>query len=351
MPVDTRRTILVTGGAGFIGSNFVRYVLETESDVTIINYDLLTYAGNLRNNESVGDDDRYSFVRGDITDAAQLADVFEKNDIDVVVNFAAETHVDRSNEDSSPFVRTNVLGTQCLIDVSRRHGVSRYVQISTDEVYGSLGSEGSFREDTPINPTNPYAATKAGADFLVLSHAKVHGFPAVVTRCSNNYGSNQFPEKFIPLIISNALEGKPIPVYGEGLNRREWIYVDDHSRGVWNAIERGRDGEVYNIGGGHEIPNIEVVTHVLAIMGRPTSLIQFVTDRPAHDMRYAIDCSKIETEWGWSTLTDFSTGIEKTIEWYRANEDWIREVQDESYLSYYDRHYTNRDRTLADRDG
>lgn len=351
MTADKSRTILVTGGAGFIGSNFVRYVLETQSDVAFINYDLLTYAGNLRNNESVADNDRYSFVRGDITDAAAVEQVFRDNDIDVVVNFAAETHVDRSNEDSSPFVRTNVLGTQCLIDASRRHGVSRYVQISTDEVYGSLGSEGSFREDTPINPTNPYAATKAGADFLVLSYAKVHGFPAVVTRCSNNYGPNQFPEKFIPLMISNALEGKPIPVYGEGLNRREWIYVDDHSRGVWNAIERGRDGEVYNIGGGHELPNIEVVKRVLGIMERPESLIQFVKDRPAHDMRYAIDCSKIEAEWDWSALTDFSTGLEKTIEWYRSHEEWIREVQDESYLSYYERHYTNRDRTLAQTDG
>ena len=262
---DSPQTILVTGGSGFIGSNFIRYVLGAETDVRIINYDLLTYAGNLRNNEEVASDDRYAFVRGDIAGEEQLRRVFDQNRIDVVVNFAAETHVDRSILDAAPFVRSNIVGTQCLIDTSRKYGVSRYVQISTDEVYGSLGPSGRFREDTPINPTNPYSATKAAADLIVLSQARTHGFPAVVTRCSNNYGPYQFPEKFIPLMITNAMEETPIPVYGEGLNRREWIYVDDHSRGVWAAITRGRDGEVYNIGGGEEVANIDLVRQVLEI--------------------------------------------------------------------------------------
>lgn len=344
-------TILVTGGAGFVGSNFIHFVLETQSVVQIINFDLLTYAGNLRNNEDVASDDRYRFIRGDIANASELGLLFRENRIDRVVNFAAETHVDRSIEDATPFVRTNITGTQCLIDISMKHGVSRFVQISTDEVYGSLGAEGRFREDTPINPTNPYSATKAAADLMVLSNAKTHRFPAVVTRCSNNYGPNQFPEKFIPLMITNAMEEKRIPVYGRGLNRREWIHVDDHSRGVWKAITQGRDGEVYNVGGGQEVANIDLVRQVLRILGKSGSLIEFVKDRPAHDFRYAMDCSKIEKEWGWSAQTDFRSGIEETIEWYRTHEDWIREVKDDSYLSYYERHYTNRDRTLASREG
>ncbi len=339
--------VLVTGGSGFIGSNFVRFLLSTEENVEVINFDLLTYAGNLRNNEDVAEDKRYRFVRGDIADEAQVSAVFSGNRIDTVVNFAAETHVDRSIEDAAPFVRTNVVGTQRLLDHARRHQVSRFVQISTDEVYGSLGQDGMFSEDTPLNPTNPYAAAKAGADLLVLSYARTHGFPALITRCSNNYGPNQFPEKLLPLVISNAFEDKSIPVYGEGLNRREWIFVDDHSRGVWKAATDGRPGEVYNIGGGQEMTNIDLVKGVLEALGKPESLIQFVKDRPAHDLRYAIDCSKIEAEWGWRTHTDFDTGILKTIEWYRSHQDWVREVKDASYLSYYDRHYTKRNQTLA----
>ena len=348
---DSPQTILVTGGSGFIGSNFIRYVLDAETDVRVINYDLLTYAGNLRNNEEVASDDRYAFVRGDIAGEEELRRVFDQNRVEIVVNFAAETHVDRSILDAAPFVRSNVVGTQCLIDTSRKYGVSRYVQISTDEVYGSLGPAGRFREDPPINPTNPYSATKAAADLIVLSQARTHGFPAVVTRCSNNYGPYQFPEKFIPLMITNAMDETPIPVYGEGLNRREWIYVDDHSRGVWAAITRGRDGEVYNIGGGEEVANIDLVRQVLGVMGRPESLIEFVKDRPAHDHRYSIDCSKIEAEWGWSAQTDFQSGIAATIEWYRSHQDWLREVKDESYLAYYNTHYTNRDRTFVSDEG
>lgn len=338
-------TVLVTGGSGFIGSNFIRYLMAAEPAIRIINFDLLTYAGNLRNNEGVAGDSRYTFVRGDIANPDQLEGVFRDSPIEVVVNFAAETHVDRSIVDAASFVRSNLVGTQCLIDASMRHGVSRYVQISTDEVYGSLGPEGSFREDTPLDPTNPYSATKAGADLLVLSYAKTYRFPAIVTRCSNNYGPNQFPEKFIPLMITNAIEGKPIPVYGDGLNRREWIHVDDHSRGVWFAVTRGADGEIYNIGGGEEVANIDLARQVLEFMDKPASLIQFVADRPAHDQRYAIDCSKIEAAWDWSAQTEFRSGIASTIDWYRTHEDWVREVKDESYLTYYNQQYANRVRT------
>ena len=334
--------ILVTGGSGFIGSNFIRYVLETEPEVRITNLDLLTYAGNLGNNESVAANPWYEFVRGDIACRDTLEGVFGQRPVDSVVNFAAETHVDRSIQDAGPFVRTNVQGTQQLMDAARAHGVTRYVQISTDEVYGSLGPEGRFSEDTPINPTNPYSATKAASDFLVLSYARTHGFPALITRCSNNYGPNQFPEKFVPLMITNALEGKPIPVYGRGVNRREWIYVDDHSRGVWTALRRGRPGEVYNVGGGEEIANIDLVRKILGLMGKPESLIRFVEDRPAHDLRYAMDCTKVELEWGWSAATRFETGIARTIDWYTKNPEWVREVKDDSYLSYYEKHYLHR---------
>ena len=331
--------ILVTGGSGFIGSNFIRHLLATEPAVRIINLDLLTYAGNLRNNAGVAGDDRYEFVRGDIADRRILDEVFSARSIDAVINFAAETHVDRSILDAGPFVRTNVTGTQRLMDAARAHSVSRYLQISTDEVYGSLGEEGRFSEATPINPTNPYAATKAAADLLVLSYARTHGFPALITRCSNNYGPCQFPEKFLPLMITNAAEDKPIPVYGKGLNRREWIYVDDHSRGVWTALVEGRDGEVYNLGGGQEIANIDLVRIVLGLMGKSETLIQFVEDRPAHDLRYAMDCSKIEREWKWSVATGFEAGVARTIDWYASNPDWVREVKDESYLSYYNTQY------------
>jgi dTDP-glucose 4,6-dehydratase len=255
--------------------------------------------------------------------------------------------VDRSIEDSFPFFQTNVMGTRCLLDLSRTHDVSKFVQISTDEVYGSLGAEGAFREDSPIEPSSPYSASKAASDFLALSYYKTYGLPVVVTRCSNNYGPYQFPEKLIPLMIMNAMENRPLPVYGDGKNVREWIFTDEHSRAVLTALEKGVPGEVYNIGSGYEMANIDVVREILRLLGKPESLIQFVKDRPGHDRRYAIDCSKIRREWNWSAGISFSEGLAQTIEWYRTNNGWIQEIRDASYLQYYDRLYTRRDQTLA----
>jgi dTDP-glucose 4,6-dehydratase len=266
---------------------------------------------------------------------------------DAVVNFAAETHVDRSILDSAPFVRTNVEGTRCLLETARQYKVAKFVQISTDEVYGSLGASGSFREDTALDPTSPYSASKAAADFLVLAYHKTHGLPAVITRCSNNYGPYQFPEKLIPVLVTNAMDDRPLPIYGDGLNVREWIFADEHSRAVLIALERGRPGEVYNIGSGHEKTNLEVVREILRLMDKPESLIQFVKDRPGHDRRYSIDCSKIRREWDWSSQIEFGSGLATTIEWYRTHQDWMSEIKDASYLSYYDRMYTRRNQTFS----
>jgi dTDP-glucose 4,6-dehydratase len=323
--------ILVTGGAGFIGSSFVRYLIQARKDIQVVNYDLLTYAGNLRNVEEVAGDPRYTFVRGDIADSNQVNELFQKDAFDAVVNFAAETHVDRSILDSAPFVRTNIEGTRCLLEAARSQKVSKYVQISTDEVYGSLGSTGAFREDTPLDPTSPYSASKAAADFLVLAYYKTHGVPAVVTRCTNNYGPYQFPEKLIPVLITNAMEDRPLPIYGDGLNVREWIFADEHSRAVLMALERGRPGEVYNVGSGHEKTNLEVVREILRLLGKPESLIRFVKDRPGHDRRYAIDCSKIRKEWNWSSKIDFAAGLSATIDWYRTHQDWVQHIRDPLY--------------------
>jgi dTDP-glucose 4,6-dehydratase len=323
--------ILVTGGAGFIGSSFVRYLIQTRKDIQVVNYDLLTYAGNLRNLDEVAGDPRYEFVRGDIADSIQVNELFNKHAFDAVVNFAAETHVDRSILDSAPFIRTNIEGTRCLLEASRHHKVSKYVQISTDEVYGSLGSTGAFREDTPLDPTSPYSASKAAADFLVLAYHKTHGVPAVVTRCTNNYGPYQFPEKLIPVLITNAMEDRPLPIYGDGLNVREWIFADEHSRAVLMALERGAPGEVYNVGSGHEKTNLEVVREILRLLGKPESLIRFVKDRPGHDRRYAIDCSKIRHEWNWSSKIDFAAGLSATIDWYRTHQDWVQHIKDPLY--------------------
>src|SRR5256886_4268066 len=325
--------ILVTGGAGFIGSSFIRYALETRKGIEIVNFDLLTYAGNLGNLAEVANDSRYQFVRGDIAENSNVEKVFRKHRPDVVVNFAAETHVDRSIENSAPFVRANVEGTRCLLDQARAHKVSKFIQISTDEVYGSLGSTGSFREDSPLDPSSPYSASKAAADLMALSYFRTYRLACVVTRCSNNYGPYQFPEKLIPVLITNAMEDRPLPIYGDGLNVREWIFADEHSRAVLMALERGTPGEVYNVGSGQEKTNLEVVREILRLMGKPESLIQFVKDRPGHDRRYSIDCSKIRREWAWSPEIDFSEGLSTTIDWYRTHQDWIREIKDASYLS------------------
>ena len=339
--------ILVTGGAGFIGSSFVRYVLRTDPGVEVVNYDLLTYAGNLRNLEEIAADPRYTFARGDIADTNAVRALFETHRFDAVVNFAAETHVDRSIEDPTPFLRSNVAGTQCLLEQARRAKISKFVQISTDEVYGSLGPDGAFREDTPLDPSSPYSASKASADLWVLSYFKTFGFPAVITRCTNNYGPCQFPEKLIPVLISNAMADRTLPIYGDGLNVREWIFADEHSRAVWLALTRGHEGEVYNIGSGQEKTNLDVVRAVLQLLGKPESLITYVKDRPGHDRRYAMDCSKIQREWGWQSEVEFSAGLKQTIDWYISHQDWMREIKDASYLSYYDRMYTHRDDTLS----
>jgi len=339
--------ILVTGGAGFIGSSFVRFVIRTRKDINMVNFDLLTYAGNLRNVEEVATNPRYQFVRGDMAERTQIQTLFQQHCFDAIVNFAAETHVDRSILDSAPFVRTNIEGTRCLLEEARQRKIAKFVQISTDEVYGSLGSSGAFREDTPLDPTSPYAASKAAADLLVLAYVKTHRVPALITRCSNNYGPYQFPEKLIPILITHAMENRPLPIYGDGLNIREWIFADEHSRAVLLALERGTPGEVYNIGSGEEKTNLEVVREILRLMEKPESLVQFVPDRPGHDRRYSLDCSKIRREWNWSSEVGFSAGLAATIEWYRKHEDWIREVKDASYRAYFDRVYTRRDETPA----
>ena len=340
--------VLVTGGAGFIGSSFIRHLIRVKPGWEIVNYDLLTYAGNLRNLDQVVDNPSYRFIRGDVADVASVDDVFAQNRFDAVVNFAAETHVDRSILDSGPFIRTNVEGTRSLLEAARRHRVSRFIQISTDEVYGSLGADGAFREDTPLDLTSPYSASKTGADLLALAFYKTFGLPVVVTRCCNNYGPYQFPEKLIPVLIANARDDRKLPIYGDGSNVREWIYCDDHSRAVLTALERGVPGEVYNIGSGIERTNLQVVREILRLMGKPESLIEFVKDRPGHDRRYAIDCSKIQREWDWYPETDFSAGIALTIAWYGDNQDWVRDIRDASYLSYYEKVYVNRDRTFSD---
>lgn len=339
--------ILVTGGAGFIGSGFVRYVLSHHPGTQVVNFDLLTYAGNLKNVAEFAADPRYEFVRGDICKPEDVAPVFARGRIDAVVNFAAETHVDRSIDNSFPFLHTNVMGTHCLLEHARKNKVDKFVQISTDEVYGSLGADGAFREDSPIEPSSPYSASKAGADLLALSYYKTYGLPVVITRCSNNYGPYQFPEKLIPLMIMNAMAGRPLPVYGDGKNVREWIFTDEHSRAVWMALERGTPGEVYNVGSGYEMPNIDVVREILRHLGKSESLIQYVKDRPGHDRRYAIDCSKIRREWNWLPEIGFSEGLAQTIDWYRTHQDWIDDIKNAAYLSYYDKMYTQRDQTLA----
>jgi dTDP-glucose 4,6-dehydratase len=336
--------LLVTGGAGFIGSNFIRYMLDKYSDCLIVNLDKLTYAGNLdnlRDIETGPGRQRYSFIRGDITDAQCVGGILDAG-VDAIVNFAAESHVDRSIDSARIFLETNIIGTQVLLDAALRKKVGRYVQISTDEVYGSLGPTGFFTEATPIAPNSPYSASKAGADLLVHAYHETFGMPVLITRCSNNYGPYQFPEKLLPLFITNALAGKPLPLYGDGLNVRDWIYVEDHCSGIDLVLRKGKVGDVYNIGGNCEKTNIDITRTILSALNKPDDLIQYVKDRPGHDRRYAIDCSKISSELGWTQKYDFTRGIQKTIEWYLKNEPWWQSIKTGAYLEFYERWYADR---------
>ena len=334
-------TILITGGAGFIGSNFVHYILKKRQKYTLINVDSLTYAGNLENLKEAesGYSDRYKFVKGDIQDEAAVSAVFKEFKPDYVINFAAESHVDRSIHSALPFVSTNVLGTQILLDESRRCKVKRYMQISTDEVYGSLGAEGLFREDTPLAPNSPYAASKTAADLMVRAAFETFKMPVLTTRCSNNYGPYQFPEKLIPLMISNAMTDQALPVYGDGLNIRDWLHVEDHCSAILSVLEKGKEGEVYNIGGNNEKTNIEIVKTILQTLNKSEDLIKYVKDRLGHDRRYAIDAGKIERDLGWTPQINFIEGMADTISWYQNNQDWWQRVKSGAYRDYYKNHY------------
>ena len=333
--------ILVTGGAGFIGSNFVRLMLaETEHE--IVNLDVLTYAGNLENLHDVAEHKNYTFVKGDITDAKAMADLFGEHKPDIVVHFAAESHVDRSVLDATAFVQTNVIGTQVLLDQSRHNNVKRFVHVSTDEVYGSLGAWGFFTEETPLQSNSPYSSSKAGSDLLVRAAVHTHDMDCVITRCSNNYGPYQFPEKLIPLMIANAHEDKSLPIYGDGKNVRDWIHVDDHCRGIKRAMEDGVKGEVYNFGGDAERENMFVVTEILKLVGKGEDLITYVKDRPGHDRRYAMDSSKARAQLGWTPNYTFEDGLKQTVAWYLENKDWWERVRSGAYQEYYEKQYTSR---------
>ena len=338
-------TILVTGAAGFIGSNFVYYLLQNRPALRVVGFDALTYAGNLETLESAMENPNFRFVKGDITDADAAMKVFAEEKIDAVVNFAAESHVDRSIEDPQVFLKTNILGVQVLLDACRANGNVRFHQVSTDEVYGDLPLDRPdlfFTEETPIHTSSPYSASKAGADLLVLAYGRTFGLPVTISRCSNNYGPYHFPEKLIPLMIANALEDKPLPVYGDGLNVRDWLYVEDHCKAILAILEKGRIGEVYNVGGHNERTNLDVVKTVLRLLGKSEDLITYVRDRPGHDRRYAIDPTKIRTELGWFPETDFDTGMEKTVQWYLANRPWWEHIRSGAYADYYERMYQNR---------
>jgi dTDP-glucose 4,6-dehydratase len=334
--------ILVTGGAGFIGSNFIRYMLERYPDDRMVNLDKLTYAGNLENLKDVAAHPRYQFVHGDICDAAMVQASLKRNEIDIVVHFAAESHVDRSIMGASECVRTNVLGTSVLLEAAKESKLTKFIHDSTDEVYGSLGSEGRFSESTPLHPNSPYAASKASADLLVLAYHHTFGLPVVVTRCSNNYGPYQFPEKFIPLMIVNALNDKPLPVYGDGSNVRDWIHVLDHCAAIDTVLHTGRIGSVYNIGGNSERKNLDVAKRILQSLAKPESLLAFVKDRPGHDRRYAMDSSKIEDELRWRPRMSFEEGLVETISWYQQHADWWQRIVNGEYKDYYKAMYEGR---------
>lgn len=333
--------ILVTGGAGFIGSNFVHYMLERYPSYQMINLDALTYAGNLENLRSIQENSNYTFVKGDITNSELVNSLFEQG-VDTVVHFAAESHVDRSILEPDIFVKTNVLGTQVLLEAARKYDVKKFVHVSTDEVYGTLGETGLFTEDTPLSPNSPYSASKAGSDLLVRSYHETFGLPVNITRCSNNYGPYQFPEKLIPLMIANALNDKPLPIYGDGLNIRDWLYVEDHCSAIDLVLHKGINGEVYNIGGNNERTNIQIVQTILRELGKPESLIQYVKDRLGHDRRYGIDATKITNELGWEPKHNFDTGIHETIRWYLDNQDWWKRIQTGEYQQYFAQQYGER---------
>ena len=341
----SERNVLVTGGAGFIGSNFVQMLREDRPSWRVVNLDALTYAGNLENLKEIENDENYTFVHGDITSEDDVVRAFDALGDDGprdVVHFAAESHVDRSIQSGLPFVHSNVIGTQVLLDAARARGVDRFVHVSTDEVYGSLGRTGFFTEGTPLSPNSPYSASKAGSDMLVRAAHHTHGFPALITRCSNNYGPYQFPEKLIPLMIANAREDKALPVYGDGMQIRDWLYVRDHCEAILRVEEGGTPGEVYNIGGHNEYPNIEIVKAILAALDKPDSLIEYVTDRPGHDRRYAIDAKKIESELGWTPRYTFEEALPMTIQWYLENDEWLQSVRTGAYREYYQEQYGER---------
>jgi dTDP-glucose 4,6-dehydratase len=336
--------ILVTGGAGFIGSNFIRYVLGNAKNCGIVNYDKLTYAGNLANLEPVEGSTNYRFIKGDICDAAAVQSAM--SGCDAVVHFAAESHVDRSIYEPAPVIETNVTGTFILLELSRKLSISRFVHISTDEVYGDIAQGTSANEDSVLRPSSPYSASKAASDLLVLSYVRTYKFPALITRSSNNYGPHQFPEKFMPLMIANALDDKPLPIYGDGRQQRDWLHVEDNCRGVFSVLESGRVGEVYNIGGSDVEENLTMVRHLLRLTGKPESLLSYVQDRPGHDRRYALDCRKIKTELGWKPTISLEDGLRRTIDWYKTNSEWVANVRAGEYLSYYEKYYENRESSL-----
>jgi dTDP-glucose 4,6-dehydratase len=336
--------ILITGGAGFIGSNFIRHILAQRKQYSIVNFDKLTYAGNLDNLASIADDPRYRFVKGDICDTTSVDAAMVG--CEWVVHFAAESHVDRSIYEPSAAIDTNVVGTFVLLQTARKQGIKRFVHISTDEVYGDIAPAAFAAEDSPIQPSSPYSASKASSDLLVRSYVRTYDFPALITRSSNNYGPYQFPEKFLPLMITNALDGKPLPIYGDGKQQRDWLHVEDNCRGVLAVLEHGRLGEVYNIGGLDIVENLTMAQHLLRILGKPETLLNYVKDRPGHDRRYALSCKKIDRDLGWKPSISLDDGLRQTIEWYKGNSDWMERVRAGEYRSYYEKYYENRDTSL-----
>jgi len=334
--------VLVTGGCGFIGSNLVRHLRRARPDWTVVNLDKLTYAGNLENLSDLESDPKHVFVAGDVGNRELLDHLLGLHRVDAVMHLAAESHVDRSILGPEPFVRTNVLGSQVLLEAARSRGVRRFLMVSTDEVYGSLGPQGAFTEQSPLNPSSPYSSSKASADMLALAYHRTYGMDVVVTRCSNNYGPYQFPEKLIPLMVVNALHDKPLPVYGDGGNVRDWLHVEDHCSALVAALEQGKAGEVYNVGGGAERPNIEIVRAILELLRKPASLIKFVQDRPGHDRRYAIDPAKIRRELGWKPARTFEQGLDETVRWYVDRRPWWERVMSGAYRDYYEKQYRAR---------